>query len=156
MRDIIVLTQATILINTLKPLAKFDTFIAGHIAKYADKGRGSVSYLSSTIADGFIAVIANEITDTIVVEVKKAKYYSISVDSSLDISHVDQLVVMIRYIHPNRHEPVECFLTFIPIFSHTGESLANVTLELLHRFLLHRLLTTLSKFGRTGSSFICR
>ncbi|KAI6650123.1 hypothetical protein LOD99_6205 [Oopsacas minuta] len=30
-------------INTLKLLAKFDTFIAGHIAKYADKGRGSAS-----------------------------------------------------------------------------------------------------------------
>ncbi|KAI6651087.1 Zinc finger MYM-type protein 1 [Oopsacas minuta] len=74
-------------INTLKLLAKFDAFIAGHIAKYADKGRGSVSYLSSTIADESIAVIAEKITDTIVAELKKAKYYSISVDSSPDISH---------------------------------------------------------------------
>ncbi|KAI6660623.1 Zinc finger MYM-type protein 1-like [Oopsacas minuta] len=58
-------------INTLKLLAKFDAFIAGHIAKYADKGRESVSYLSSTIAHEFIAVIAEKITDTIVAELKR-------------------------------------------------------------------------------------
>ena len=120
-------------INTLKLLAKFDAFIAGHIAKYAGKGRGSVSYLSSTIANEFISVTAKKITEMNVAEVVKAKYYSISVDSSPDISHVDQLVVVIRYVHPNRHVCVERFLTFIPIFSHTGVSLADVTLGLLQR-----------------------
>ena len=69
----------------------------------------------------------------IVAEVVQAKYYSISVDSSPDISHVDQLVVVIHYVHPNRHVCVERFLTFIPIFSHTGVPLADVTLGLLQR-----------------------
>ena len=80
-------------------------------------------------------MIAKKITEMIVAEVVKAKYYSISVDSSPDISHVDQLVVVIHYVHPNRHVRVEHFLTytFIPISSHTEVSLAEFTLGLLQR-----------------------
>ena len=45
-----------------------------------------------------------------------------SVDSSPDISHVDPLTIIVRYVLPDG--PVERFLTFIDIQSHTGEQLA--------------------------------
>ena len=66
--------SALVLINTVKLFAKFDELISGHITIYAHKRRGSMSYLSSTIAGEFIAVIAKKITDTIIAEVRKARY----------------------------------------------------------------------------------
>ena len=55
--------------------------------------------------------------------------YSISVDSTLDISHVNQITIIIPYI--NKDDIVEIFLTFILITSHTGEYLANILLSFL-------------------------
>ena len=43
-------------------------------------------------------------------------------DSTPDLSHVDQLTVILRYVLSEG--PVERFLTFINISSHTGEQLA--------------------------------
>ena len=58
--------------------------------------------------------------------------YSISVDSTPDISHVDQITIIIPYI--NKDDIVERFLTFIPITSHTGEYLANILLSFLDEY----------------------
>ena len=56
---------------------------------------------------------------------KFAKYFSISVDSTPDITHVDQLTFTIRYVSANG-APVERFLQFVPIASHTGGNLYQV------------------------------
>jgi len=56
--------------------------------------------------------------DAIIKEVKTAKYYSISVDSTPDIAHIDQLTTIVRYVLPTG--PVEHFLTFVPMFGHSG------------------------------------
>jgi hypothetical protein len=75
--------------------------------------------------------MAKEVRTRIINEIKVARYFSISVDSTPDISHVDQLTIIIRYVSPSCHEPVERFLTFLPIHSHTGENLANALLTFL-------------------------
>ena len=62
---------------------------------------------------------------TILGELKITKYFSISVDSTPDITHVDQLTFTIRYVSANG-APVERFLQFVPIAFHTGESLYQV------------------------------
>ncbi|CAM5080892.1 unnamed protein product [Natator depressus] len=56
-------------------------------------------------------------------------FFSVSVDSLPDVSHVDQLTVILRYVLPSR--PVEHFMTFINITSHTGEKLASYLLDFL-------------------------
>ena len=58
----------------------------------------------------------------IVEEIKEAKYFSLSVDSTPYISHSDQLTVVIRCVGKSDHKVVECFLNFISIASHTGEA----------------------------------
>ena len=63
----------------------------------------------------------------IVDDIKTANYFSISVDSTPDIMHVDQLTVIIRYLLQSCH--VERFLKFIPIFSHTGSKIAQIILQ---------------------------
>nr|XP_042894988.1 zinc finger MYM-type protein 1-like [Parasteatoda tepidariorum]XP_042895119.1 zinc finger MYM-type protein 1-like [Parasteatoda tepidariorum]XP_042899228.1 zinc finger MYM-type protein 1-like [Parasteatoda tepidariorum]XP_042901855.1 zinc finger MYM-type protein 1-like [Parasteatoda tepidariorum]XP_042906919.1 zinc finger MYM-type protein 1-like [Parasteatoda tepidariorum]XP_042909334.1 zinc finger MYM-type protein 1-like [Parasteatoda tepidariorum] len=59
----------------------------------------------------------------------KAKYFSISVDSTPDLSHIDQLTFIIRYVKDC--VPVERFLKFIPIKEHKSKYLAETILNFL-------------------------
>ncbi|XP_025410523.1 uncharacterized protein LOC112683629 [Sipha flava] len=82
----------------LELLAKFDPFLSAHIAKYGNKGKGNVSYLSSTICDEFIMLM---------------------MDSNPDITTHDQLTIAVRYI-TKEDKPVERFLGFMSSVGHKG------------------------------------
>lgn len=118
-------------IGILELLAEYDPFLESHIRTYANKGRGQVSYLSKTICDEIINLMGEEVTNEIVKELKEAKYYSISVDSTPDLSHTDQLTFCVRYV--NDDGPVERFMRFIPMFSHTGIEIAQIILGFLRK-----------------------
>ena len=83
-------------LRILELLSEYDTFLAEHNSKHANKGRGYAFYLSSTICEKMIELMDQKVLSVIVVEIKTAKYFSISVDSTPDIMHVDQLTVIIR------------------------------------------------------------
>lgn len=108
----------------LELIAEFDPFFASHISKYGNKGSGSggVSYLSSTICNEVITIMATKVTQQIMTEVRSSKYFSIIVDSTPDISHVDQLTFVVRYVLEDG-SPVERFVEFIPNAGHTGEDM---------------------------------
>ena len=118
-------------LGIIELLSKYDTFLAAHLEKYGNKGSGSTSYLSHSICDELINIMANKVMEVIINEVQEAKYYSISVDSTPDITHTDQLSITIRYVLPSG--PVERFLTYVPISTHTGEGIADVVLEFLRK-----------------------
>ena len=69
-------------LGVLEAISHFDPFLAQHLAEHGNPGRGRVSYLSSTICDEFITILARNINDKIVAELQAAKYYSVSVDST--------------------------------------------------------------------------
>ena len=99
-------------------LSKYDPFLATHIEKYGNKRHGSTSYLSHSICNELISIMAKSVVKIIVKEVQESRYFSISVDSTPDITHTDQLCITLRYVLPSG--PVERFVTFVPIKSHTG------------------------------------
>lgn len=111
-------------LGIMELLARFDPFLAEHLKKFGGKGRGSVSYLSSTICEEFIQVMGEKTKKVIANEIKEAKYFSVIVDSTPDLSHVDQLTFIFRFVNQDGHIQ-ERFLGFEPIESHTGESLAD-------------------------------
>lgn len=117
-------------LGLIELIAKFDAFTEGHLKKYGNTGRGSTSYLSSTIVEEIAQLMADKVMDTILNELKEAKYYSISVDSTSDVSHVDQLAFTIRYF-TKYGTAIERFLTFLPVADHHSEALANEVLEFL-------------------------
>jgi hypothetical protein len=84
-------------IMSLELIAEFDPFLVTHIRQYRSKGSGSTSYLSSATCSEFISLMLDKIRSEILAEVKLSKYYSISVDSTPNIAHVDQLAFIIRY-----------------------------------------------------------
>ena len=60
---------------------------------------------------------------TIIEEIKRAKYYSISVDSIPDISNSDKECCIFRYILAS--QPVEMFVQFIEMKGHGAAELEN-------------------------------
>lgn len=117
-------------LGTLELLAKFDPFLEEHIARFGNKGKGIPSYLSSTVCDEIIILMGKEILSTICKEVISAKYFSISVDSSPDRSHIDQLTFVVRYVNEDG-DSLERFLKFLPISCHGSEYLTECVLKVL-------------------------
>ncbi len=117
----------------LELISEFDPFLATHIEKFGNPGRGKTSYLSSTVYGEFISLMASKIRTTILNEVKLRKYYSIVVDSTPDISHIDQLSLIIRYVRENG-KPVERFVRFFPNVGHKAQSMSTVILDALTEY----------------------
>lgn len=118
-------------LGLLELVAQFDPFLASHIARYGNKGKGNPSYLSKTVCDELIDLMSDKVHKVIVEEIQSAGYFSLSVDSTPDLSHTDQLSIILRYVSPSDGKPVERFLTFLNLKSHTGEEMANLVLSYL-------------------------
>ena len=97
-------------LGLLQLLGQFDDFLAHHIRRFRNSGRGVPSYLSSTIFNEFVQLMAEEVTTKN--EVKKVKYHIITVNSIPDVIHVVQLPFIIRYVQDDG-TIVERFLKFI-------------------------------------------
>lgn len=116
-------------LGCLELISEFDPFLADHIQNYGNRGKGSTSYLSSNICNEFINIMGQKVLTTIVSEIKAAKYYSISVDSTPDLSHVDQLTFIVRFVKDGK--PIERFLQFLPIKEHKAQYIADTVLNFL-------------------------
>ena len=116
-------------LGLLELVSQFDPFLAGNILKYGNSGKGNPSYLSKTTYEELIQPMAQQVHALIVDEVKFYGCFSLSVDSTPDLPHIDQLSVVLRYLKDGLR--IECFLTFLEIKSHTGEEMENQALQYL-------------------------
>lgn len=73
-------------LELLKLLSKYDGILAQHLAT-APK---NASYLSPQIQNEYINCLAGNVRAKIVSEIKEAHYFGIILDSTIDVSHVDQ------------------------------------------------------------------
>jgi hypothetical protein len=96
-------------LGILELLANYDPVLNEHLNKihhFQEKGdRMQVHYLSHDIQNEFISLCAAEVTKKILEEREKARYYSVIVDATPDSVHVEQTVILIRYV--NLTEQVE-------------------------------------------------
>lgn len=115
-------------LGCLELISKFDPFLGNHISNHGNKGRGNVSYLSSTICDEFISLMSKTVIDNIVIQINKSKYFSIIVDSTPDNTKVDQLTIIIRYITDNS-SIIERFVGFLKSVGHKGEDMENASIQ---------------------------
>lgn len=97
----------------LEFIDKFDPRLSEHISKYGNKGKGNVLYLCSIICDEFLSLMNNLVLKKIVAEIIEAKYFSVIVDSTPDISKQDKLTVVIRYIKLDGNSEKKIFNIFI-------------------------------------------
>jgi len=113
-------------------IAKFDSFLCDHIKRYGSARSGVTSYLSKTTCEEFIQLLAKKVEACVTSEVKLAKYFSISVDSTPDVAHVDQLTFIVRHVLPNG-KPVErfFFIRFVELHGHGAENPEAVVTRLI-------------------------
>lgn len=117
-------------LGALELIAEFDPFFSQHIVKHGNRGKGSTSYLSHFTCDEFITIMGETVLQKITDQIKESKYYSIVLDSTPDVAHVDQLTFVIRYVQSNG-EPVERFLKFLPNIGHKSEQMTTAVLTTL-------------------------
>lgn len=118
-------------LGILELISQFDPFLSEHIKTRRQKGRGSVSYLSSSICEEFIDVMGEKTKRVIANELKDAKYFSVIVDSTPDLSHTDQLTFIFRFVN-EKGNVMERFIGFQPISGHTGESLCDCVIKMVN------------------------
>ncbi|GFR06809.1 TTF-type domain-containing protein [Trichonephila clavata] len=78
-------------LKCLDYLSEYDDFLKLNLQKYANRGRGNVSYLSHQICDEFISITGKQVKAHIINEIKNAKYYSIVLDSTPSTKLVTKL-----------------------------------------------------------------
>lgn len=121
--------------GVLELMAEYDPFLSTHIDRRGNPEKGNVSYLSSTICHELINSMAVKVKKNILEEARAAKYYSIRIDSTPDISRTDQLTFIIRYLQ-QKGVAVERFLTFVPNVHHDAKSMFKSLKDMLHLFQL--------------------
>ena len=85
-------------LGILELIARYDPFLAEHIRKNANQGRGHTSYLSSTTCEEIILIMGQQVFSKIMSEVRSSKFFSVSVDSTPGISHCDQLTFISKTV----------------------------------------------------------
>nr|XP_047132428.1 uncharacterized protein LOC124811162 [Hydra vulgaris] len=83
-------------VDNLKFLAEFDPVMEKHLFR-AKKKPSSVHYLAKDIQNEIIDLIGKSITFKICSNVQKSVYFSIIVDCIPDISHQEQISMLVRY-----------------------------------------------------------
>lgn len=119
-------------LGLIELLALYDDFLKAHLLKYAQRGAGNVSYLSPKICEELIEIISNQLLNKIIENIKESRYYSISVDSTTDVGHTDQLCLTIRYLENN--EPIERFLTFMSNKGHKAQNIFDALISFLKKY----------------------
>lgn len=85
----------------------------------------NVTYLSHQSQNEFIDLLSAEIKKKVIAEIKEADVYSIMADTTLDISHRDQLSVCIRYVNSSG-EVSERLLEIVEALNKTGLGIAEL------------------------------
>lgn len=129
-------------------MAKFDPIMKEHLRRI-EENELTETYLSKSIQDELICLVAQCTTEAIVERVRRAKYYAVIMDCTPDVSHNEQLSVVLRIVNCELTKGVsihEHFVGFVVAEDTTGKGLLNL-------FLGH--LETLNFYLRSTTSQEC-
>ncbi|CAH0551202.1 unnamed protein product [Brassicogethes aeneus] len=119
-------------------LALFDPVMHEHLRKIQDK-ETHIHYLGKEIQNEMIKLLFGAVQKKIVACVRSAKYYSLILDCTPDVSHTEQMTIIIRFVDliDERGGYIkEHFLGFVPVLETTGAGLTEKILEVLKKLSL--------------------
>ena len=93
----------------------------------------ATKYLSAKIQNELISLLANAVTSSLVKKINDAPFWSVILDSTSDISRVDQLSVVVRWVQVEGEDcrVVESFMGFVKLNDAKAEGIVSTAKEFL-------------------------
>ena len=69
------------------------------LKEHLEKSKKNCQYLSPNIQNEFISLLADAVVDEIILQVKQAKYFTLLLDKTEDVSRQEQVSFILRYVN---------------------------------------------------------
>ena len=122
-------------LETLKLLTKYNAVIKEYISIIQLSSKCMTTYLSPTIQNELIELLGKKVKHLILEGIKAAKHFSILLDNTPDVSHIDQMALIVRYVKVDSNEVQikESFLNFFPLRKKNADEITKSILDELQQ-----------------------
>ena len=95
-------------------LAEYDPIIQEHVSRITNDDI-YIHYLGNSIQNVLIILLGSAIKSEIIRRVKRAKYFSVILDCTPDVSHQEQMSLILRYVNVSSN-PITVEESFLGFF----------------------------------------